>query len=70
MGLNDSTIDMEFVKKIQSTSLIKFIAMTAPFTVVDKQMLLETFDLNELSKKLITLFDFYSRENNSDKEVN
>mgnify|MGYP006177246259 CR=1 FL=1 len=52
-------IDVNFFKKIESKILIKFIAMSSPFLVAEKQMLLETYNLKDLSEKLITLLDYY-----------
>ena len=53
------------LKKIEKSLLIKFIAMSSPFSVEEKQMLLETFNLNELAKKIIGLLDYHLNEEES-----
>ncbi len=57
-------VDFAFLEKIEVLSLIKFIAMAAPFGAAEKQMLLETYHSESLASKLITLFDYYSNNNN------
>lgn len=52
-------IDFTLLNQIESLDLIRFAAMSCPFSSADKQMLLETFDINELGNKMIYLFDFY-----------
>ena len=58
-------IDLNIINSVDTVTLIKFIAMTSPFSVADKQMLLETRSTKMLYEKLIALFDFYL----SDKEI-
>ena len=58
-------IDCDMLKKIEKSLLIKFIAMSSPFSVEEKQMLLETFNLNELAKKIIGLLDYHLNEEES-----
>ena len=58
-------IDCDMLKKIEKSLLIKFIAMSSPFSVEEKQMLLETFNLNELAKKIIGLLDYHLSEEES-----
>ena len=57
-------VDFAFLEKIEALALIKFIAMAAPFGAAEKQMLLETYHSDSLASKLITLFDYYSNNNN------
>ena len=57
-------VDFAFLEKIETSALIKFIAMAAPFGAAEKQMLLETYHFDGLASKLITLFDYYSNNNN------
>ena len=63
-------IDFNLINKIEPVTLIKFIAMSCPFSSADKQMLLETFNLNDLAQKLITLFEYYSSTNKNERSVN
>ena len=57
-------VDFAFLEKIETLALVKFIAMAAPFGAAEKQMLLETYQSDGLASKLITLFDYYSNNNN------
>jgi hypothetical protein len=59
-------IDFKLIKKIDQESLIKFMAMSCPFSTSEKQMLIETYDINELGNKIISLFDFYSNTKTND----
>ena len=63
-------IDFEILQQIDSDDLIKFIAMSFPFSTADKQMLLETYNLNELGNKLTSLFDFYSPNEKNKNLIN
>ena len=63
-------IDFNLINKIETVTLIKFIAMSCPFSSADKQMLLETFNLNDLAHKLITLFEYYSSTSKNERSVN
>jgi len=64
------SIDFNLINKIEPVTLIKFISMSCPFSSADKQMLLETFNLNDLAHKLITLFEYYSSTNKNERSVN
>ena len=57
-------VDFAFLEKIETLALIKFIAMATPFGAAEKQMLLETYQSDGLVSKLITLFDYYTNNNN------
>lgn len=57
-------VDFSFLEKIETLALIKFIAMATPFGAAEKQMLLETYQSDGLVSKLITLFDYYTNNNN------
>jgi len=63
-------INLSFIDKIEPITLIKYMAMSCPFSSADKQMLLETFNLNDLSNKLLTLFDFYLTKENNNISIN
>ena len=67
---NNLKFEIEVLEKINSTELIKFIAMTSPFSKEDKQMIIETFDLNKLINTLLTLFDYYLKTTQENKLVN
>ena len=63
-------IDVDIIKGIEDEELIKFIAMSCSFLTEDKQMLLETYGVNELGNKLISLFDFYPPNIGNKKSIN
>lgn len=67
---NNYEIDFDVINKIESKELIKLIAMSCSFSANEKQMLLETENLNELSDNIIALFEFYKNENNHEKSIN
>ena len=56
-------VDLDILNQINNDELIKFVAMSCPFSTEDKQMLLETFNIYDLGNKLISLFDFYDKSN-------
>jgi Lon protease-like protein len=53
-------VNLDYFKQVEKTNIIKFIAMTAPFSSAEKQMLLETISFKELFDKLITLLQYYN----------
>ena len=65
-----SDINFNTIEEINHSDLIKLIAMVCPFTVSEKQMLLESSDISILAKNLIALFDFYINQNDNGKTVN
>jgi Lon protease-like protein len=67
---NNSKIELDFVDKISSSDLIKFIAMTSPFSKEDKQMLLETYSLDKLLENIFTLFDYYMNIDKNNTSIN
>jgi Lon protease-like protein len=70
--INASTqhADISLLKKIDSASLIKFLAMSSPFTIAEKQMLLETYDLDKMTNKIVTLFEYYSDTDKNSETIN
>jgi hypothetical protein len=63
-------IDFNLLNEIEDENLVNFIAMSCPFSVADKQMLLETFDIKLINKKLINLFKFYLEDEKISKIIN
>ena len=66
----NAQIDFEIIDKINNEELVKFIAMSCPFSKEDKQMLLETYDLNDMGNKLVSLFEFYPTASANKKSLN
>ena len=64
--------DLKFksIDNIGYSDLIKLIAMTCPFKVSEKQMLLESKKMSSLKKNLLSLFDFYINENSKLDSIN
>ena len=62
-------VDTSLIQDIDTADLIKFIAMSCPFCVEDKQMLLETSDLIKLGEKTTSLLEFYL-QNTGNKTIN
>ena len=56
---------IDVLNKYDNISLVITIAMLCPFSPIEKQMLLETYQSDGLASKLITLFDYYSNNNNN-----
>ena len=50
-------ISLEEIKKIDISQIVKFIAMISPFRDEDKQVLLETSNLNEFYNKLLSIIE-------------
>jgi uncharacterized protein len=62
-------VDTSFIQDIDLADLIKFISMSCPFSVEDKQMLLETLNIAKLGEKTLNLLEFYL-QNSDSKTVN
>ena len=58
------------IESINAKDLVKVLAMSCPFSVSEKQLLLESEDNNILADKLIVLFDFYNSHYDHKKTVN
>ena len=62
-------VDTSFIQDIDLADLIKFISMSCPFSVEDKQMLLETLNIAKLGEKTLNLLEFYL-QNSDSKTIN
>ncbi len=63
-------LDMEEIENIEIEQLVKFIAMVSPFKNVDKQVLLETSDLQDFYNKLESIIELELVENFNSKTIN
>ena len=52
--------DWKIIEKAPSTVLINSLAQSCPFNTEEKQMLLESNDIDDLANIMITLFEIYS----------
>jgi len=66
----DQETNFSGLEEIESDELVKFIAMACPFNVSEKQMLLESKNINNLAENLISLFDFYNNEYQNKTSIN
>ena len=60
MKIKGLGINLNYFKGVEEIKIIKFIAMTAPFSSAEKQMFLEATSFKELLKKLIALLQYYN----------
>ena len=65
-------MDAKTLEKIDNKSLIIMISMACPFNNIEKQLLLESKNINDLVNILITLLDFsiYQHVNHQNESIN
>ena len=66
----ESKMNLNSIEDIDSGDLVKMIAMACPFKINEKQMLLESKNVNDLAKNLMDLFDSYASNNNLSDTIN
>ena len=66
----DPEIEFNSFDEIGSNELVKLIAMSCPFNSNEKQMLLESKDLNILASNLMSLFEYYINRDDSVETIN
>ena len=64
------TADWESLENIKDISLIIMICMVCPFSINEKQMLLESKNINSLVENAISLFEFTINANYSQSFIN
>ncbi len=62
--------DWKIVEKVEPSQLINSLAMICPFTISEKQRLLETTDIKDRNDVLNQIINFYILGNNNDKNRN
>ena len=62
-------INWKEFEKLDENQKINTLSMIAPISNEEKQKLLETVSLNEKTKTLLNIIEFYSYENSFDKET-
>ena len=67
---NGMATDIESVTKIDDKSLITMVAMVCPFDASEKQMLLESKNIDDLLSILISLMDFSKSNIYQSKSIN
>ena len=63
-------IDTNDLESIETKQVIRFIAMASPFSVIDKQTLVETVGLNNLYEKLLSILELEIYSNDSKPSIN
>ena len=63
-------INFDLIGQVKDADLVKFIAMSSPFSPIEKQMLLETLSLSDIAEKLLSLFEFYSATKENKNIIN
>ncbi len=63
-------LDLKEIQNIDFNQIIKFIAMISPFSDIEKQALLETQNLADFYKKLQSILELESIENDNNKSIN
>ncbi len=66
---NGLMINWKEFEKLDETQKVNTLSMIAPISNEEKQKLLETISLNEKTKTLLNIIEFYSYENSFDKET-
>ena len=66
----DFEINFNAFEQIENGHLIKMMAMICPFSTSEKQMLLESKNINILEKNLLSLFDYYNNQTISNETIN
>jgi Lon protease-like protein len=67
---SNSEAEVNFLNKIETDLLVKFIAMSSPFSVAEKQMLLETTNISDLEKNLTALLQLYLSKEKGNNLIN
>ena len=70
LKITNPEIDLNLLKEIEFVTLIKFVAMSGPFAVIEKQSLLESKNIKELYNKIIILLEFYDNQKNKTNLIN
>ena len=63
-------LDLAEIENIELSQLIKFIAMVSPFKNIEKQALLETFDIKDFYSKLLSLIELEIASESPNKTIN
>jgi Lon protease-like protein len=63
-------IDWSYMEKINNEELINAIAVICPFENNEKQMLLESKNINDLGDKLIAILEFNNNKTNTNESIN
>ena len=68
--VKEINLNLKEIQNIDFNQIIKFIAMISPFSDIEKQVLLETKNLNDFYKKLHSILELEIVEDNNSKTIN
>ena len=68
--IKNLNLDLAEIENIELSQLIKFIAMVSPFKNIEKQALLETFNIKDFYSKLLSLIELEIASENPNKTIN
>ena len=68
--IKNLNLDLAEIENIELSQLIKFIAMVSPFKNIEKQALLETFDIKDFYLKLLSLIELEIVSEGPNKTIN
>ena len=68
--IKNLNLDLAEIENIELSQLIKFIAMVSPFKNIEKQALLETFDIKDFYSKLLSLIELEIASESPNKTIN
>jgi len=63
-------VDWDYIEKIKNEELINTISVVCPFENNEKQMLLESQNINDLADKLISILEFNNKKTNTNESIN
>ena len=68
--IKNLNLDLAEIENIELSQLIKFIVMVSPFKNIEKQALLETFDIKDFYSKLLSLIELEIASESPNKTIN
>tara|TARA_B100001173_G_C15970129_1_gene539621 strand:- start:498 stop:1112 length:615 start_codon:yes stop_codon:yes gene_type:complete len=63
-------VDWDYIERINNEELINTISVVCPFENNEKQMLLESQNINDLADKLISILEFNNKKTNTNESIN
>tara|TARA_B100000575_G_C23129292_1_gene654745 strand:- start:876 stop:1469 length:594 start_codon:yes stop_codon:yes gene_type:complete len=68
--IKNINLNIKDFENISIDQILKFIPMISPFSNLEKQMLVETLNLNDFFNKLLSILDLEIHNNNLQKSIN
>ena len=70
ISIKNINLNLKDIENIEMDQIIKFIAMVSPFKNVDKQVLLETIDMNDFYNRLLSIIELELMGDFSSRSIN